>query len=173
MMLNTQQDASMTNSDPQSIETIIRAQKHLPGALLPILHAIQDAHGFIPPESVTDIARELNLSRAEVHGVITFYHHFRQTAPKAHTIQVCRAEACQSMGAEALWQNVCQHAQATPSQLEVEPVYCLGLCSTAPAVMLDGRLHARLDQDKLERLLSKLSAEKNADQVQQKAGEAS
>jgi formate dehydrogenase subunit gamma len=91
--------------DPTKVAAIIATQRHRPGALLPILHDIQHALGYIPPDAVAQIAEALNLSRAEVHGVITFYHHFRNTPPAKHAIHICCAEACQSMGAERLTQH--------------------------------------------------------------------
>ncbi|RYZ06378.1 MAG: formate dehydrogenase subunit gamma, partial [Comamonadaceae bacterium] len=116
------------------------------GALLPVLHAVQDTWGCVPPELVPEIADGLNLSRAEVHGVVTYYHHFRSEPAGRHVLEVCRAEACQAMGGEALWHDACSHAGLSPDggrtadgALSVEPVYCLGLCAQSPAAMLDGR----------------------------------
>ncbi|WMW81328.1 NAD(P)H-dependent oxidoreductase subunit E [Undibacterium cyanobacteriorum] len=158
-MSDTQPGQTANAIDLASIQELINANKNQAGALLPILHAIQDKLGFIPEHVVPLIARALNLSRAEVHGVITFYHHFKQAAPKPHTLQICRAEACQSMGAEALWDKVCQHRAVRSQELDVEAVYCLGLCSTAPAALLDGRLQARLTENKLNDLLNQLPAQ--------------
>lgn len=126
--------------------------------LLPILHAIQDRLGFIPADATPIIAKALNLSRAEVHGVITFYHHFRQEQPAQTIVQVCRAEACQSMGAEALWQHawqhVCQRANNN-NAITLEPVYCLGLCSTAPAMSMNERPYARMNAARFDQLLKR------------------
>jgi len=140
------------------IEAIIAKQRNRPGALLPILHDIQDALGYIPPDSVAQIAHALNLTRAEVHGVITFYHHFRTVPPARHTIQICCAEACQSMGAERL----VRHAEKTlagrkSGDCELQPVYCLGLCAISPAVMIGEELHARVTAEKLDGLIKRLS----------------
>lgn len=127
------------------------------GGLLPILHAIQDQLGFIPADATPIIAKALNLSRAEVHGVITFYHHFRQEQPANTIVQVCRAEACQSMGAEALWQHACQRASNNngDSTITLEPVYCLGLCSTAPAISVNERPYARVNAARFDQLLER------------------
>jgi len=125
--------------------------------LLPILHAIQDLLGFIPADATPIIAKALNLSRAEVHGVITFYHHFRQEQPAQTIVQVCRAEACQSMGAEALWQHACQRASSdgNDNSITLEPVYCLGLCSTAPAISVNERPYARVNAARFDQLLKR------------------
>ena len=141
----------------EQVAVIIAAQQSCPGALLPILHDIQDALGYIPPDSVAQIASALNLSRAEVHGVITFYHHFRTTPPARHTIQICCAEACQSMGAERLVEHAEQRlAGRKQGEISLQPVYCLGLCATSPAVMIGEELHARVTPEKFDRLLKNL-----------------
>lgn len=141
----------LTETVQQTIQTLVEAKKQMPGALLPILHDIQDATGFIPAEAVGLIAQELNLSRAEVHGVITFYHYFRSEPAVATVVQICRAEACQSMGADRLWAHACTVADST---VTLEPVYCLGLCSCSPAMVLNDKLHARVDTDKFDRLVA-------------------
>ena len=141
----------LTETTQQTIHNLVEAKKHMPGALLPILHDVQDAVGYIPAEAVGLIAQELNLSRAEVHGVITFYHHFRSEPAAATVVQICRAEACQSMGADRLWAHACTKADST---ITLEPVYCLGLCSCSPAMVLNDKLHARMDADKFDRLMA-------------------
>jgi formate dehydrogenase subunit gamma len=134
----------------RTIDDSIAANRTLPGALLPVLHAIQDALGFIPPDAVPRIALALNLSQAEVHGVITFYHDFRSAPPGRHVLKLCRAEACQAMGSEALAQRLTQRLgidwkQTSPDgALTIEPVYCLGNCALSPALMIDGRLRGRI-----------------------------
>lgn len=144
------------------IDTILAAKADGQDQLLPTLHAIQDAHGFIPPESVAQIALAFNLSRAEVHGVLTFYHHFRSTAPARHVVQLCRAEACQSMGADALLAHAervlgCRlDAHSADGRFGLEPVYCLGQCATAPAMMVDGAVHARVGAARFDRIMAKL-----------------
>ena len=131
-----------------------------PGALLPILHALQDTLGYVPPDAVPTIADALNVSRAEVHGVISYYHHFRSSPPTPHTLQVCRAEACQAMNGRALEAHARRRlgvgfGETTPDgRVGLEPVYCLGLCSAAPSAMLDGKITARLDEAKLDALLT-------------------
>jgi formate dehydrogenase subunit gamma len=155
-----------TQALPQEalIEQLVQQHAHEPGALLPLLHAIQDRLGFIPASSVSHIAQGLNLSRAEVHGVITYYHFFRSTAPGKHVIQVCRAEACQSCGSEELWALAEQllgckgHETSANGVYSLEPVYCLGLCASSPAVQIDDKLHARVSQAKLSRLVQSLES---------------
>lgn len=141
------------------IRSILDASAPQQTQLLPVLHAIQDAVGFIPPDSVVEIAARFNLSRAEVHGVITFYHHFRTTPPARHTIRICRAEACQSMGAEQLLAHAEKslgcglHEKSADAGFSLEPVYCLGQCATSPAVMIDDTVHARVTPEKFDRLV--------------------
>ena len=144
-----------------AVEDAIARHAARPGALMPVLHAIQERLGFVPPDTVPRIAEALNISRAEVHGVIGFYHDFRATAPGRHVVKLCRAEACQSMGGEAL----AQHAQArlgthfhhtSTDGITLEPVYCLGDCACSPAMMLDGRLYGRVTPDRFDRLVDAL-----------------
>ena len=136
---------------------IIRAHQRQAGATLPILHALQDAFGCVPKEAVPLIADALNLSRAEVHGTISFYHDFRSRPPGRHVLKLCRAEACQAMGGDALAAAAEAKLGApigeTVGDVTVEPAYCLGLCACAPAAMLDGKPCGRLDRERLERLL--------------------
>lgn len=141
------------------VQRLIAAHPPRQDALLPILHAIQDELGWVPPMATTAIAQALNLSRAEVHGVITFYHHFRSHAPGRHVIQVCRAEACQSMGAESLLARLRDrlgidlHGTTTDGAITLEPVYCLGNCACAPAVMVDGELRGRVTDDVMNEII--------------------
>jgi len=129
-----------------------------PGPLLEILHSIQEELGFLPPEVVPQLAEALNLSRAEVHGVISFYHHFREYAPGRYVVQLCRAEACQSMNARALEEFVRGHlrlnfGETTPDgRVTLEPVYCLGNCACAPAMMVNGELHGRVTPERFGEL---------------------
>ena len=119
-------------------------------ALLPILHHIQDALGFVPPALVPEIAVALSLSRAEVHGVITYYHHFRSAPAGRHVVQICQAEACRANGAEGLMAHASVRLACAPGQtradgaITLEPVYCLGLCATGPSALVDDRLRARV-----------------------------
>lgn len=133
------------------IARIAKAHAGRVGALLPILHEVQAAFGFIPPDSIPAIAEALNLSRAEVHGVVSFYHDFKSEAPDRPAIRLCRAEACQARGAEAL----AAHAVAD-ARISVEDVYCLGLCASGPAAIIGGRVVARLDRPRLERLIGEI-----------------
>ena len=131
-----------------------------PGALLPILHDVQDALRYVPSHAVPEIAEALNLSRAEVHGVVTYYHHFRATPPARHVVQICRAEACQSMGAEALLAHArarlqCDaHGTSQDGAVAVEPVYCLGLCASSPAITIDDEVHGRVTATQLDVLIA-------------------
>lgn len=150
---------------PRLIQDEIDALKHKPGALLPILHAIQERFGHIPPEAVPIIAESLRQTRADVHGVISFYHHFRTTPPGSHTLQVCRAEACQAMGARALEAHVKTrlgvdyHQTTLDRDLSLEPVYCLGNCALAPSVRIDDCIHGRVTPQKIDRLLDELQTQ--------------
>ena len=143
----------------QAIDNAIARHRQRPGALLPLLHDIQHALGYIPPDALPRIARALNLSRAEVHGVVTFYHHFRQSPPGRHVLRICQAEACQSMGAAALTDHARQrlgcdlHATTADGTFTLESVYCLGLCAQSPTCMLDDDVYARMTPQRLERLL--------------------
>jgi formate dehydrogenase subunit gamma len=144
----------------KTVQAIVERHAGLPGALLPILHAVQDEIGFVPPDSVPIIADALNLSRAEVHGVITFYHFYRTTAPGRRTLYLCRAEACQSMGARELETHVKDklkidfHETTADGRFSLEPVYCLGNCACSPAVMIDETVHGRVTSDLIDELLS-------------------
>ena len=138
---------------------IIEANKSLEGPLLPILHGIQEEFGYVPQDTLPLIAKALNLSRAEVHGVMTFYHDYRDHPAGRHVLKLCRAEACQSMGGDQLAERVKRllgidfHQTTLDGSVTLEPVYCLGLCACAPAAMLDGELHGRLDDEGAEDLV--------------------
>jgi formate dehydrogenase subunit gamma len=131
---------------------------------LEVLHAIQSALGFVPAGAVPVVAEGLNLSRAEVHGVVTFYHYFRHARPGAHTVHLCQAEACQSMGAEALTAHARQrlgidfHETTSNGRFSLEPIYCLGNCACSPAVMIDGRLYGRVTAERFDQLIAQESA---------------
>jgi len=147
-------------STRETIVGIVDALKEKAGALLPVLHGVQDALGYIPPESVSLIAERMNLSRAEVHGVITFYHYFRETPPGRHTVRLCRAEACQSMHAEVLEKHakarlgIDFHATTTDGAFSLEPVYCLGNCALSPAMMIDDHLYGRVNAPRFDAIVS-------------------
>lgn len=129
-----------------------------PGALLPILRRVQDEFSFVPPSVLPIIAKELNLSRAEVHGVMSFYHDFRDHKPGKHIIKVCQAEACQSMGAERLTAHIKStlgvdlHGTDHKGLFTLEPTYCLGNCALSPAVMVDGALYGRVTTERFDQL---------------------
>jgi formate dehydrogenase subunit gamma len=148
------------SADLATIGAIIREHADRPGALLPLLHAIQDRLGYVPDEAVPAIAKGLNLSRAEVHGVITFYHFFRTTPPGERVLYVCRAEACQAMGARQLEEHIRQklnigfHETTADGRFSLEPVYCLGNCATSPAVMIDETVYGRVSSDRIDEILS-------------------
>lgn len=145
-----------------TVKKIVVTHAATPGALLPILHAVQDALGCIPPEVVGEIAQGLNLSRAEVHGVISYYAHFRQAPPGRHVVQVCQAEACKACGADALMAQAqallacAPHTTRADGAVTLEPVYCLGLCASSPALMVDDRLHARVTPQRLGQIVATL-----------------
>lgn len=134
------------------------------GALLPILHAVQDTLGHIPPDAVPMIAHALNLSRAEVHGVIGFYHDFRTEPPGEHTLHLCRAEACQAMGARELERHARERlgvgfGETTANGLfTLEPVYCLGNCACAPSLRINDEVHARVSAERFDELIAALES---------------
>ena len=129
------------------------------GAMLPILHALQEVFGCVPEAAIPVIADVLNLSRAEVHGVVSFYHDFRREPPGRHVLKLCRAEACQSMGGDALGARACAKLgidwgeTTRDGRVTLDAVFCLGLCATAPSAMIDNRLVGRLTEARLDRLL--------------------
>jgi len=148
--------------DAETGRDIVRAHKHLDGALLPILRALQEQFGYVDKAAVPVIADELNLSRAEVHGVITFYHDFRNHAPGRHVVKICRAEACQSMGGRESEAHAKArlhadfHETSADGRYTLEPVYCLGNCACAPSAMIDGKLHGRVTPKRFDQLIDAL-----------------
>jgi formate dehydrogenase subunit gamma len=147
------------------IKAILAGGVRNTGDLLPVLHQIQDTVGYVPASAIADIAGTFNLSRAEVHGVVTFYHHFRTQPPARHQIQVCRAEACQSMGAERLLTHAQQtlgcelHGKSADGRFSLEPVYCLGQCAMSPAIMIDDKVHAKVSPARFDKLVAQLPKE--------------
>ncbi len=141
------------------VRDIARRSKERPGALLVVLHGIQDELGYIPPETVPLIADELNLSRAEVHGVISFYHYFRDAPPGRHTLHICRAESCQSMNGAALEEHAKQrlgidyHETTPDGAFTLEPVYCLGNCACSPALMVDQEIFGRVTPERFDEIV--------------------
>ena len=144
------------------VSEIIAAHQGVEGPLLPILHAIQHQFGHVPQAALPVIAQALSLSKAEVHGVMSFYHDFREEPAGRHVVKLCRAESCQSVGAD----RVAAHAQArlgvdwhgttADGAVTLEPVFCLGLCACGPAAMVDGRLVGRVDEARVDALLAEV-----------------
>ncbi|MGD9915868.1 MAG: formate dehydrogenase subunit gamma [Rhizobiaceae bacterium] len=138
---------------------IIEEFKSLEGPLLPILHEMQHEFGYVPTETLPAIARALNISNAEVHGVVTFYHDYRKEPAGRHVLKICQAEACQSMGSDRIAAMVQQalgigfHETSKDGSVTLEPIYCLGLCACAPSAMLDGEVLGRVDQDTIDEIV--------------------
>ena len=153
-----------SSEDLAQIDLVIAKHSGKRGALLPLLHALQAEIGWIPDEAVPAIADALNLSRAEVHGVITFYHDFRRRPAGRHVVKVCRAEACQARGGRAIETAAAERLGVPMGQtradgrVTLEPVYCLGLCATGPNAMVDGVPMSRIDAAKLDRIAAKVAA---------------
>jgi formate dehydrogenase subunit gamma len=154
-------EMSMTpdGSLPDRVRAVIDAHRGDRGALMPILHGLQAEFGYVSQEMVPIVAHELNLSRADVHGVITFYHDFRSEPAGRTVVRLCRAEACQSVGAEKLVEHAQQVfgiklGQTTPDgTVTLEQVFCLGNCALGPAAQINGRMHGRLDENRLDALI--------------------
>jgi len=151
--------SSLSAAQRASVLAACARLKDLPGALLPILHAVQEALSFVPKDAVPLIAQELNLSIAEVHGVVTFYHYFLQERPGRHVVHLCRAEACQARGSVALESHVKSrlgidfHGTTSDGAITLEPVYCLGNCALGPSLMIDQQLHGRVTAERFDALL--------------------
>ena len=133
--------------DLDLVREIAESMKGMDGPLIPILHALNDRFGYVDEAAIPVVAHVLNLSRAEVHGVVSFYHDFRHEPAKRHVLKVCRAEACQSMGADKLFADL-MAALGDSAQVTLEPVYCLGNCALSPAAMIDGKLPGRVSKEK-------------------------
>ena len=139
---------------------IIAEHSHLKGSTLVILHALQEAFGYVPEPAIPMVASALNLSRAEVHGVFTFYHDFRREPAGRHVLKLCRAEACQAAGGDALAARaeaklgIALGNTTADDRVTLEPIYCLGLCATAPSAMLDGRVVGRLNEARIDALVA-------------------
>lgn len=159
MPLTTEQ---ITTAVQSSIDKLIAK----PGALLPILHDVQETLGYIPPSAVPQIAESLNQSNAEIHGVISFYHQFRTHPVGKHNVEICRAEACQAMGSRALEAHakrslgVDYHQTTDDGAIYLEPVYCLGNCACSPSVRIGDRVHARVTPERFDALMEELRVEK-------------
>ena len=157
--MSTQDSGNGTDAPDALIREIAARHVARPGGLLPALHALQDELGHVPPEAVPAVAEVFNISRAEVHGVISFYHLFRTTPPGRATLYICRAEACQAMGARALEEHararlgIGLHETTADRRFSLEPIYCLGNCASSPAVMIDDAVHGRVTPERLDALL--------------------
>lgn len=150
----------MSQDISATVAEIVAAHAHREGPLLPILHDIQHAFGHVPQAALPQVAKALNLSKAEVHGVMSFYHDFREEKAGAHVVKLCRAEACQAVGAD----RVAAHAQkalgvewhgtTADGKVTLEPVFCLGLCACGPAAMVDGKLLGRVDEARVDAIVA-------------------
>jgi formate dehydrogenase subunit gamma len=147
------------------LQALIDAHSHQAGALLPILHAIQDELGWVPDTAIPLLAQGLNLSQAEVHGVISFYHHFRSTPPGRQVVQICRAESCQAVGGRDLEAHartqlgVDWHGTTADGAITLEPVYCLGHCACSPAIRIGDDMHGRVSSESFDALMRELRGE--------------
>jgi formate dehydrogenase subunit gamma len=147
---------------PEKAVEVIASQADLEGALMPILHALNETFGYVPDDAVPLIAGILNLSRADVHGTLTFYHDFRRKPAPRHVVKLCQAEACQSRGSRALTEHaearlgasIDPHGHANAEGVSLEPIYCLGLCATGPNALIDGRPYSRLTNDRFDKLMA-------------------
>lgn len=162
----TKPDTGVDSQNQQMILGIIDSLKQQAGALLPILHEIQASQGYVPTDAVPMIAEGLNISRADVHGVISFYHYFRTNKPGNYVIQLCRAESCQAMGAVALEKHVKQklaidfHETTDDGMFSLEPVYCLGNCACSPSMTIADDVHGEVDTAKFDQLIAALQSNK-------------
>ena len=158
--LTVERGSSLSAAAESTVREVCARLAVLPGALLPILHGVQRSLGYVPPEAVPVIARELNLSVADVHGVVSFYHYFRSTRPGRHVVHVCRAEACQAVGGRVLEAHAKRalgidfHGTTADGAISLEPVYCLGNCALGPSLMLDEQLQGRVSTQRFDALMS-------------------
>jgi formate dehydrogenase subunit gamma len=154
----------MQPSEASLVHAAIEAHRGLEGAALPILHAVQEAVGYIPDDALPTIAEALNVSRAEMHGIVTFYHDFRREPAGRHVVKLCRAEACQASGGRDVAERLSRKlgldfGETSPDgRVTLEAVYCLGLCACAPSAMVDGRVVGRLDADAADRIARQVQA---------------
>jgi formate dehydrogenase subunit gamma len=157
--------STLTRAQLDTVTAVCTELKASAGALMPVLHAVQNRLGFVPHNAVPVIARELNLSIAEVHGVLTFYHYFRKEPGGRHVVHVCRAEACQSLGATRVEAHAKRtlaidfHGTTKDGAIRLEPVYCLGNCALGPAIMIDDRLHGRVSTHRFDELMAATRAD--------------
>ncbi|MHB8475628.1 MAG: formate dehydrogenase subunit gamma [Steroidobacteraceae bacterium] len=160
--IKSEPSSSLSAEEHSAVLEACARLKQSPGALLPILHAIQENLNFVPKDAIPLVARELNLSVAEVHGVVSFYHYFRQVRPGRHIVHLCRAEACQALGAPALEAHVKSklkidfHGTTADGAISLEPVYCLGNCALGPSLMIDEHLKGRVTPQRFDALVAQL-----------------
>jgi formate dehydrogenase subunit gamma len=158
--LKVEPPSTLSVAERNTIEGACGRLKALPGALLPILHAVQEKLGFVPKDALPLIAREMNLSIAEVHGVVSFYHYFRLYRGGRHVVHLCRAEACQALGAAALEAHAKRslgidfHGTTADGAISLEPVYCLGNCALGPSIMIDEDLQGRVSAQRFDSLMA-------------------
>jgi formate dehydrogenase subunit gamma len=158
--IKVERPSSLIPAEKSAVLDACMRLKRLPGALLPILHAVQEELKFVPKDAVPLIAKELNLSVAEVHGVVSFYHYFLQERPGRQVMHLCRAEACQALGSAALEAHVKAklgidfHGTTRDDAITLEPVYCLGNCALGPSLMIDQQLHGRVTAERFDALVS-------------------
>jgi len=151
-----------SNNTIAKVEDILAQHHGMEGALLPILHAIQAEFGQVPQVVLPVVAKAMNISRAEVHGVMSFYHDFREEPAGRHVVKLCRAEACQAVGADRVADHAKKvlgldwHETAKNGSVTLEPIFCLGLCACGPAALVDGKLIGRVDEAKLDALVEGL-----------------
>jgi formate dehydrogenase subunit gamma len=157
--------SSLNAADRAAVQNVCAGLKDLPGALMPIFHAVQKAVGYVPKGAVPLIAHELNLSLAEVHGVLSFYHYFRKEPGGRHVVHLCRAEACQAVGAVELESHAKQslrvdfHGTTADGAITLEPVYCLGNCALGPSLMIDDQLQGRVSTARFDELIRRTRLE--------------
>jgi formate dehydrogenase subunit gamma len=158
--LKVEPGAGLAAVEREAVLEAVRQHQQLPGNLLPVLHGVQDRLGWVPAAAVPLIAAELNLSRAEVHGVLTFYHYFRRSKPGRRIVYLCRAEACQAVGAQKLEAHAKRrlgvdfHGTSRDGRFTLEPVYCLGNCACGPSLMIDKELHACVTPARFDELVA-------------------
>ena len=158
--IKVERPSNLTSDERAAVLDACARLKKLPGALLPVLHAVQEALTFVPKDAVPLIAQELNLSIAEVHGVVSFYHYFLQERPGRSVVHLCRAEACQALGSNAPESHVKArlgidyHGTTIDGAITLEPVYCLGNCALGPSVMIDQQLHGRMTAERFDALMA-------------------
>jgi len=153
----------MANGNRTTISKIVAEFKSKPEMLVQILQTITSRFGWVSPETIRQLAEELNLSRAEVHGVVEYYHDFRTTAPGRHIVKICQSEACQAMGSRGLTEHakktLAMSLHDTDNDVTLEPVYCLGNCACSPAVMIDGKTYGRVDAARFNTLVDAMRGE--------------